>query len=113
LVYLIRNYKITKAKINSLKRKSTLRGHTQESNFDPRDADVSPFVRVQGGNYEDSSSIGIFALKSMDKSLIDQCKKMDYVMNEKQILTSLSHPFIMKMHYSFNTKNYINLVLDF
>jgi serine/threonine protein kinase len=38
---------------------------------------------------------------------------MDYVMTEKQILTSISHPFIMKMHYSFTTKNYINIVLDF
>ena len=34
-------------------------------------------------------------------------------MNEKEILTNVDHPFIMKMHYSFSTKNYLNLVLDF
>jgi len=34
-------------------------------------------------------------------------------MNEKEILTDVDHPFIMKMHYSFSTKNYLNLVLDF
>lgn len=49
----------------------------------------------------------------MDKALIEQWKKMDYVMNEKEILSLLNHPFIMKMHYQFNTKNYMNLVLDF
>lgn len=38
---------------------------------------------------------------------------MDYVMNEKEILEKISHPFITKMHYSFSTKNYLNLVLDF
>lgn len=38
---------------------------------------------------------------------------MDYVMNEKEILELLNHPFIMKIHYSFWTKNYFNLVLDF
>lgn len=77
------------------------------------DGDMSPFIRISGGTAEDSSTIGIFALKSMDKSTLNQCRKMDYVMTEKQILTNISHPFIMKMHYSFTTKNYINIVLDF
>ena len=63
--------------------------------------------------HHDPSSTGIFALKAMDKSLISQWKKMDYVMNEKEILSMIDHPFIMKMHYSFSTKNYLNLVLDF
>lgn len=49
----------------------------------------------------------------MDKSLIEQCRQSDYVMNEQEIMKSLSHPFIMKMHYSFSTKNYLNIVLDF
>ena len=61
----------------------------------------------------DKSSISIYALKSMDKSIIEDWKKMDYVMNEKEILSSISHPFIVKMYYSFATKNYLNLVLDF
>ena len=61
----------------------------------------------------DSSWIGIYALKSMDKTFIEDWKKMDYVINEKEILAKMSHPFIVKMYYSFNTKNYLNLVLDF
>ena len=59
------------------------------------------------------SAMKICALKSMDRSMIRQWKKMDYVMNEKEILELLNHPFIMKIHYSFWTKNYFNLVLDF
>jgi serine/threonine protein kinase len=72
-----------------------------------------PFQRAASVYSHDPDSTGIYALKSMDKSLIAQCKKTDYVMNEQEIMESLDHPFIMKIHYSFTTKNYLNLVLDF
>lgn len=75
--------------------------------------EYNPFERSPSAYTHDPSSTGIFALKAMDKSLISQWKKMDYVMNEKEILSMIDHPFIMKMHYSFSTKNYLNLVLDF
>jgi serine/threonine protein kinase len=74
---------------------------------------ATPFTRKASVYSHDPDSTGIYALKSMDKSLIAQCRQADYVMNEQEILTSIDHPFIMKMHYSFTTKNYLNLVLDF
>ena len=112
MVYLIRNYKNPKLKSKTsflrlsankqIDIENDMVNKEQEGGFRPSDDSRS-----------DKSYINIFALKSIDKSLISNGKQLDWITNEKEILQSLTHPFIMKMHYFFSTKNYLNLVLDF
>lgn len=113
LVYLVRNYRNPKLKNkNNLVRLSTNKVFDYEGDLTWKEAENNYF-RPSEDNRADKSYISIYALKSMDKSIINDVRKMDWIMNEKEILSSISHPFIMKMHYCFSTKNYLNLVLDF
>ena len=43
----------------------------------------------------------IFAMKCLKKSQIKRDNKVRHVMNERQILQNVSHPFIVKMHWAF------------
>ncbi|CAI2361166.1 unnamed protein product [Moneuplotes crassus] len=118
LVYLIRNYKLSKNRIGFGSRLITLAaspGGNKDPEFNKfsRAVEATAFAKSQSAYSHDTHSTAIYALKSMDKALISQFKQADHVMNEKEILSALDHPFIMKMHYSFSTKNYLNLVLDF
>jgi hypothetical protein len=45
----------------------------------------------------------IFALKSMLKSHIVQCEEVDGVRTERRVLQQIRHPFIVRLHYAFQT----------
>lgn len=117
-MYLIRNYKINKKTIGFgsgivMNKKDSVNFADPEFTKFSRAVESTPFAMSKNTYSHDPNSTDIYALKSMDKSLISQLKQSVHVMNEKEILTSIDHPFIMKMHYSFSTKHYLNLVLDF
>lgn len=40
-------------------------------------------------------------------------KGLKYAFNEAEILKSTDHPFIVKMHYSFQTMNYLYMCMDY
>jgi len=52
-------------------------------------------------------------MKILEKSFIAKNKKQQIVENEKQIMTSLNHTFIVKLHYCFETKDYLIFVMEF
>jgi serum/glucocorticoid-regulated kinase 2 len=43
----------------------------------------------------------IYALKCLKKHLVKRENKVKHVMNEKQILGLVEHPFIVKMNWAF------------
>ena len=53
-----------------------------------------------------------YALKEMIKAKILAKKSVNSVMNEKQLLTLLHHPFIVNMVYSFQDRENLFLVID-
>ena len=54
-----------------------------------------------------------YAIKIMEKSHIHKEKKVAYVMMEKQILSALSHPFIIKYEFlSFLKSQHFNLIYN-
>lgn len=53
-----------------------------------------------------------YAVKIMDKAFIKKEKKVKYVLMEKNILTKISHPFIVKLFYSFQDAGYIYMCMD-
>ena len=45
-----------------------------------------------------------YAMKVMDKKHLYEKNYFHYIMLEKELLHSLDHPFILKLHYSFQCK---------
>eukprot|EP01061_Rhynchopus_euleeides_P041550 TRINITY_DN7266_c0_g1_i1.p1 TRINITY_DN7266_c0_g1~~TRINITY_DN7266_c0_g1_i1.p1 ORF type:complete len:484 (+),score=189.07 TRINITY_DN7266_c0_g1_i1:101-1453(+) len=55
----------------------------------------------------------IFAMKSMYKEVILRENLVDHTNAEKNILGMINHPFIVNLHYAFQTADKLYLVLDF
>ncbi|EGC32560.1 hypothetical protein DICPUDRAFT_98847 [Dictyostelium purpureum] len=55
----------------------------------------------------------IFAMKVLRKDAIIARKQVNHTKSEKTILQSISHPFIVNLHYAFQTKDKLYMVLDF
>ncbi|XP_020590064.1 serine/threonine-protein kinase AtPK2/AtPK19-like [Phalaenopsis equestris] len=55
----------------------------------------------------------IFAMKVMRKDKIIEKNHAAYMKAERDILTKIDHPFIVRLRYSFQTKYRLYLVLDF
>jgi serum/glucocorticoid-regulated kinase 2 len=54
-----------------------------------------------------------FAMKEMDKEVIERENLVEHTFAEKSILQKIKHPFIVSLHYAFQTKEKLYLVLDF
>lgn len=52
-------------------------------------------------------------MKSIKKKLIRDSGSREYVQTEKEILSIVDHPFIIKMHCSFHTELNLFFILDF
>lgn len=55
----------------------------------------------------------IFAMKILDKSKVMKTKQQKHTNDEKKILQHLDHPFIVKLHYAFQTPEKLYMVMDF
>ena len=53
-----------------------------------------------------------FAMKEMSKARIISKKSVHSVVNEKRLLSQLKHNFLVNMHYAFQDRNTLYLVLD-
>lgn len=58
-------------------------------------------------------SNAVYALKVMRKDRILQGNHTDYVKSERDLLTAVSHPYIVTLRFSFQTPMKLYLVLDF
>lgn len=54
-----------------------------------------------------------FAIKVLNKTVIFQRKLERYAFTERNILMKINHPFIVKLHYAFQTPEKLVLVLDY
>lgn len=52
-------------------------------------------------------------MKVLDKSTLKEKEYFDYIKLERMILLMLDHPFILKLHSSFQCKANLYLLLDF
>jgi protein kinase A len=52
-------------------------------------------------------------MKEMSKVKIINKKSVTSVMNEKEFLTKLYHPFLVNMRYSFQDREHLYLIMDY
>jgi len=55
----------------------------------------------------------IFAMKVLNKKNIVDRGEVEHTRAEKNILMKIDHPFLMRLHYSFQTSDKLYLVMDF
>lgn len=55
----------------------------------------------------------MFALKSIKKEMIIKQGIVRYIQEEKKILKSLDHPFIIKLHGTFQTDHFLFLLMEY
>lgn len=55
----------------------------------------------------------IFAMKVIDKQYLIRNHQLRYAITECNILKQSNHPFIIKLHYSFQTPDYLYMILDY
>ena len=54
-----------------------------------------------------------YALKALKKKNLILQKQLKYAIIEANILKQASHPFIINLHYAFQTPHYLYLALDY
>ena len=55
----------------------------------------------------------VYAMKCLHKDLIIRTKQVDNTKAERDIMKKISHPFIVKLHYAFQTPEKLYFVTDF
>jgi tRNA A-37 threonylcarbamoyl transferase component Bud32 len=55
----------------------------------------------------------IYALKVLSKEFLNKQDQLKYAIAECNILKMITHPFIITLHYSFQTSSYLYFVLDY
>ena len=54
-----------------------------------------------------------FALKMVEKKKILENDELDHTMTEKNILQKVTHPFLVNLHYSFQSPTHLHYVIDY
>lgn len=67
--------------------------------------------KVQLARYKRTNKL--YALKSISKAKFESIKSIVQVINEKNALVSISHPFIVSAEYAFQTETYIFIAMDY
>lgn len=55
----------------------------------------------------------LYAMKVISKKLIKKKNNVLYMKSERDILTKIHHPFIVHLHYAFQSESKLFLVMDF
>ena len=56
---------------------------------------------------------GLFAMKILKKTHLVKRRQIERTRTERKVLSVVNHPFIMKLHYAFQTPDKLYLVLDY
>jgi serum/glucocorticoid-regulated kinase 2 len=62
---------------------------------------------------EGKESGHLFAMKILRKTYLVKRRQIERTRTERKVLSSVNHPFIMKLHYAFQTDDKLYLVLDY
>lgn len=71
------------------------------------------FAKVFFIKKQEADRSSYYAMKVLDKTVLQEKDYFSYIKLERQILMSLDHPFILKLHYSFQCKANLYLLVDY
>ena len=54
----------------------------------------------------------IYAMKSMKKAALIQDNRIRYAITEAQIMKEMDHPYVLKLMYTFQTPEYLHMVME-
>ena len=54
-----------------------------------------------------------YAMKVLKKRHVHQKRQVEHTKTERNVLASIKHPFIVKLHYAFQTGDKLHFVLDY
>jgi len=60
-----------------------------------------------------SKNNSIYAMKVLKKAFLYKNKHLKYAITECNVLKQANHPFVIKMHYSFQTPDNLYMILDY
>jgi serine/threonine protein kinase len=52
-------------------------------------------------------------MKVIRKEFVVENNQIDHIMSERQVLANIDSPFIVKMHYAFQTEDKLYFVTDY
>ena len=55
----------------------------------------------------------MYAIKLIDKNFIVENGKQGIIINERNAMTQLDHPYLVKLDWSFESRNYIVFVMEY
>merc|ERR1712059_73586 len=55
----------------------------------------------------------LYAMKILDKRSIVQRNQVKHTNTERRVLGKISHPFIVRLHYAFQSRTRLHFVLDY
>jgi p70 ribosomal S6 kinase len=61
----------------------------------------------------DYTSSSIHAMKVISKRLLRKKNHIAYMKSERDVLTKVTHPFVVSLQYAFQTETKLYLVMDF
>lgn len=76
-----------------------------------RTVGTGTFGRVQVVCHRDSNSY--YALKTMSIKRIVESKQIEHVQNEKDILSKINHPFLVRLYWTTHTNSLLYLLLEY
>jgi serum/glucocorticoid-regulated kinase 2 len=103
---------------------------SEEPEIEPEEEEYPPGKRIGVSDFEKLKLVGkgsfakvlqvknkrnghIYAMKVLDKAEIIRRKQVEHTLTEQAVLATLRHPFIVRLHYSFQTNRKLYLVLDY
>nr|CCA19200.1 protein kinase putative [Albugo laibachii Nc14] len=58
-------------------------------------------------------TLQLYAVKILDKSFLMRKQQVEHTKTERRVLASITHPFIVCLHYAFQSKSKLFFVLDY
>ena len=55
----------------------------------------------------------VYAMKVLNKKTIVERNEVEHTKSERAILMKLNHPFLVRLHYSFQTPDKLYFIMDF
>ena len=62
---------------------------------------------------EKTSSKKLYAMKVLSKSKIKQQNLIKYALTERNVMSVMQHPFIVRLRYAFQTQDKLFLISDY